>query len=503
MKYVNPVIRGFNPDPSICRVGGDYYLVTSSFEYFPGIPIYHSTDLLNWQLVGHCITRKDQLPMEGVKASGGIWAPTIRYNNGRFYVTATFNERGNFIVYTDNPLGEWSNPIWTDMDGIDPSIFFENEKMYYCANDCGSRGENGEGISLAEINPKTGKVKGEIKRIWAGDGGGFLEAPHIYHIGKWYYLLAAEGGTGFGHMEIAARSSALFGEYKSCSDNPILTNRHDTSKLIGCSGHSDLIEDTDGNWWIVHLAIRRDCGTMSSIGRETFLTPVVWENDWMVVKNNRKATIDVDVKINAVQRLSNEWKADFNSSIWEKEWLFLRKPYFENYERKNGCLYLKPTTVKITNESISPTFAAVRKEEINFISETELEFDTKEIGDEAGLVIYLSPEYHYRICKKKEADGDYILIEKTADDFRETAFKEKIENGRLKFRIIGDNDVYKFYYGLNGEEAKYLCSAKTKFITCSLAGKSFTGTLIGLYAQSDEKTQDFVRVYNFSMLYNR
>lgn len=311
MNYRNPVIRGFNPDPSICRVGNSYYLVTSSFEYFPGIPIYHSTDLLNWELIGHCITRETQLKMEGIKASGGIWAPTIRYYNGRFYVTATFSEHGNFIVYTDNPSSEWSDPIWTDMDGIDPSIFFENGKMYYCANDCGSRGGNGEGISLAEMNPETGKVIGEIKRIWTGTGGGFLEAPHIYHIGEWYYLLAAEGGSGFGHMTTAARSRNLFGEYEACPDNPILTNRHDTSKLVGCSGHSDLFKDTNGHWWIVHLATRKTSGTMSSIGRETFLTPVVWENEFPVVKNARKASLDVDAKINAVQQLRNKWIADF------------------------------------------------------------------------------------------------------------------------------------------------------------------------------------------------
>ncbi|MDO5398778.1 MAG: glycoside hydrolase family 43 protein [bacterium] len=503
MKYRNPIIRGFNPDPSICCVGGDCYLVTSSFEYFPGIPVYHSTDLLNWKLIGHCITREEQLQMEGVKASSGIWAPTIRYSNGRFYVTATFNERGNFIVYTDNSSEEWSDPIWTDMDGIDPSIFFEDGKMYYCANDCGSRGGNGEGISLAEIDPETGKVKGEIKRIWTGTGGGFLEAPHIYHIGEWYYLLAAEGGSGIGHMTTAARCKSLFGEYETCPDNPILTNRHDTSKQVGYSGHSDLFMDNSGNWWIVHLAIRRDCGTMSSIGRETFLTPIIWNNDWPVVENNRKATLDVDAKINAAQALYKEWTADFAETEWEKEWLFLRKPQFENYERKNGCLCLKPSTVKITDETVSPTFAAVRKEEIDFTSEAELEFDTNEIGDEAGMVIYLSPDYHYRICKKREGGGDYISVEKTAEDFREIAFKEKLQNGRITLRIIGSKGAYGFYYASDGKQMKYLCSAKTKFLTCELAGKSFTGTVIGLYAQSDKETKSFARVYKFSMIYNR
>ena len=209
MKYTNPVISGFNPDPSICKVGGDYYLATSTFEYFPGLAIYHSTDLVNWEHISNAITRQSQLHYEKATASGGMWAPTIRHNNGRFYITATFMDYGNFIITTDDIYGEWSDPVQIEMDGIDPTILFDGDKMYYCTNDFGSRMKNygTEGVSVAEMKPDTFEIIGDIKRVWEGAGGGWLEGPHIYHIGEWYYILAAEGGTGVRHMEVAARSS--------------------------------------------------------------------------------------------------------------------------------------------------------------------------------------------------------------------------------------------------------------------------------------------------------
>jgi len=342
MKYINPILKGFNPDPSICKVNDDYYIVTSSFEYFPGIAIYHSKNLVNWEQIGNCIERLEQLPMEKAKASGGIWAPTIRYNDGIFYITATFDGIGNFIIYSKNPSTGWSNPIWVEMDGIDPSMYFENGKMYYCANDCGSRGRlyNTEGISLAEVSVKTGKVTGKIKRIWEGTGGGFLEAPHIYKINEWYYLLTSEGGTSFNHHITLARSKNIWGEYEAYKDNPILTNRNDTTKQIACSGHGDLIKDKNENWWMVHLGTRPANGLMSHIGRETFLMPVVLENGWLKVGEDKKSHIEVEAPILDKQEHISVWKADFKKDIPEAQWLFIRKPIKENYILKNGELSL-------------------------------------------------------------------------------------------------------------------------------------------------------------------
>ena len=191
MKYQNPIIRGFHPDPSICRVGSDYYLVTSTFEYFPGIALFHSRDLVNWKQIVNCITRPGQLDYAKFKDSGGVWAPTIRCYKGRFYVTAAIDGMGNMIMHTDDINGEWSAPVWTDFGGIDPSICFDGDEAYYCTNDF----TNGhEAIVLAKIDPDTGVRKEERREIWNGTGGGWLESPHVYHIGDYYYILAAEGG---------------------------------------------------------------------------------------------------------------------------------------------------------------------------------------------------------------------------------------------------------------------------------------------------------------------
>lgn len=232
--YHNPILKSFHPDPSICRVGDDYYIACSSFSYFPGIPIYKSRDLVSWEHVADAVSNPDYLPYELATASGGVWAPTIRYYEGKFYITATFSERGNFIVTSTNLAEGFSEPVWVEMDGIDPSLYFEDGNAYYCANDCGSRMEKygTEGISVARIDCVSGKLLETPVSIWEGTGGGFLESPHIYKIENYYYLMVAEGGTSLNHMITIARSIDIYGPYESCPNNPILTNRADTSKQI-------------------------------------------------------------------------------------------------------------------------------------------------------------------------------------------------------------------------------------------------------------------------------
>ena len=189
--YQNPVIPGFHPDPSICRVGDDYYLVTSSFQYFPGVPLFHSRDLAHWEQIGHCLTRQSQLPLHDANSTEGIYAPTIRYHEGTFYMTTTnVSDKGNFIVYATNPYGEWSEPVWLEQGGIDPSLYFEDGKCYLVSNPS-------DGIYLCEINPKTGEQLTESRCIWNGTGGRYPEGPHIYKKDGWYYLLISEGGTEY------------------------------------------------------------------------------------------------------------------------------------------------------------------------------------------------------------------------------------------------------------------------------------------------------------------
>lgn len=497
MKYLNPVIRGFNPDPSVCRVGNDYYLVTSTFEYFPGIPIYHSTDLINWEHIANAVTRPSQLPMSEAEASGGIWAPTIRYNDGILYITATFGDRGNFIISSPDPRGEWSDAVWTDMDGIDPSILFDGGKMYYCANDCGGRGKlyKTEGISLVEMNPETGRVIGEIKRIWEGTGGGWLEAPHIYHIGGWYYLLAAEGGTGANHTAVLARSRNIWGEYEPCPHNPILTSRNDTTKQISCAGHADLIDTPKGAWYMAHLAARPYVSGKTTLGRETFLTRVKWADGWFTAEN-KKASIENEA--NAEQRINTRFVCDFKSADWENRWLFVRGRNDDYIKRSNGAMTLIPNA-KLTDKRGFPSMAAVRQPDFECTAEIELDFAPRGSGDEAGLAVYLSPKNIYSIAKKRENDADYITVTMRADELIHIIYHTKAPEGKLKFKIKSNTEKYEFYYAARNGEYISAGSAPAKFITTDIADRCFTGAVIGAYAQSDTKTTAAAKITRFAV----
>ncbi|MGN0169064.1 MAG: glycoside hydrolase family 43 protein [Acetatifactor sp.] len=498
MQYNNPVLKGFYPDPSICRVGEDYYLVVSSFEYFPGIPIFHSKDLVNWKQIGNCIQRLEEFPLDGVEDSGGIWAPTIRYHAGCFYVTATLEQYGNFIIHTEDPAGEWSAPIWLSIQGIDPSLYFEDNYAYYCTNQSLHPGR--EEITLEEIDLQTGEMIGTQTVIWCGMGGGFLEAPHIYKIGDWYYLLTAEGGTSFNHMVTVARSRTLRGGYEGCPRNPILTNAHDTSKQVQCTGHGDLLQDHTGNWWMVHLGIRLSRRTMSHLGRETFLSPVRWEEGWPVVGDSGMARLTEEGPIWAEQNNSIGFCADFTKREWEPEWIFLRNPIRENYVRDGKELKLYPTSVTLA-EGKSPTFAAVRQPDFECEVQTKFSFDARENGEEAGLAILLSHEFFYRFCKRRIGDKLVLVLDKTAEDFRETIeFCDLPEDADyLCLTVRADREKYHFYYCIGNGNRQYGVSASTRFLACEVAGRTFTGTVIGIYATCQRESSGVMSVAEFQV----
>lgn len=515
--YENPVIRGFHPDPSICRVGEDYYLVTSSFEYVPGIPVFHSRDLVNWTQIGACITRPEQiaaLKLDQAVPSGGIWAPTIRWRDGVFYVTAPADQVGNFIVQTKDPAGEWSNPVFVPMGGIDPSILFEDGHAYYCTNyraekTAGTAVYPGEMISMAEIDPDSGELLSEIRPLWNGTGGGFLEAPHLYHVGDWYYLLTAEGGTGLNHMETAARSRNLWGPYESCEENPILTNRNDTTKTAACCGHGDLVEDGNGNWWMVHIGTRPANNWLSHTGRETWLMPVTWEHGWPKVglsskepgRSHRKETGPLWRE----QKLQACWYADLSDCIGaagkrnpilpDSCWMFIRNPKAGCYAAENGTLYLKPSKTRIEDAEGSPTAAFICQPDVECRFFAEISPESIEVGVEAGVTAYLSNRFFYRMSLVREADGLYLQVQKQADDFRECVYRkewkaarrELIENGGED----GEQELQKIHLEIRALRYEYqfladetpCARAATRFLSCEVAGKCFTGTMLGVYAQ--------------------
>ncbi|MCL2595320.1 MAG: glycoside hydrolase family 43 protein [Promicromonosporaceae bacterium] len=277
-----PILPGYYPDPSICRVGNRYYLTNSSFEYFPGLPLHASFDLLTWEPIGNALDRPEQLPVQTGEAgaSGGIYAPTIRHHDGRFWLATTnIHEvrRGHLIVWAADPAGPWSDPVYTTgAFGIDPDLAWDEHGICRLTWHDVMRG----GISQVPVNPETGELLGEPKVIWRGTGGSNPEGPHVYQRGGWWYLLIAEGGTGTGHMVTVARSRNIDDPYESNPANPILTHRS-TNDPVQATGHGDLVELTDGSWAMVHLGTRPrgSFPRWHTNGRETFLVGINWRHD--------------------------------------------------------------------------------------------------------------------------------------------------------------------------------------------------------------------------------
>ncbi|MFW6371685.1 MAG: glycoside hydrolase family 43 protein, partial [Bacteroidota bacterium] len=290
----NPIIPGFYPDPSICRVEGDYYIVNSSFHYWPGLPVFHSKDLIHWKQIANALNRPEQLDYDGYKPSKGIFAPTIRYHDGTFYIITTMVGEDayagpNFIITAKDPAGPWSNPVVVEgAPGIDPSLFFDDDdKIYYVGKRYATR-ENCLGLKreiwLQELDPKTFQLVGESKALWSGTGGIHPEGPHIYKINGTYYLMLAEGGTGYDHAETIARSENIWGPYKPNPRNPVITSRHLGKEYpINNAGHADLVKTQNGQWYSVLLASEQvGKGHHHNKGRETYIVPVIWEDGWPV-----------------------------------------------------------------------------------------------------------------------------------------------------------------------------------------------------------------------------
>ena len=482
MKYTNPIIPGFHPDPSICRVEEDYYLVNSSFEYFPGVPIFHSRDLMNWHQIGHCLTRESQLPLRGVKASDGIYAPTIRYHEGRFYmVTTNMTGGGNFYVWTEDPAGEWSEPIWVAQKGIDPSLLFDNGKVYFTSN--GTGWASVRGAYQCEIDIATGKQLSESKFLWTGTGGSYPEAPHLYHIGDWYYLTVAEGGTAEGHCVTIARSHDPYGPFESCPHNPILTHRSLMNE-IQATGHADLIEDHHGNWWAVFLGYRYGEYSWHHLGRETYLAPVEWTTDgWPVVNGGNKVMPIMEVNR---PMLPCPWPAslerdDFDSPVLGFEWNYLRNPDYSHYSltARPGWLQLSCAAPTI-DELASPSFIGRRQEHFDCSVSTLLEFKPDSENEEAGLVVLADNLHHCEIVVTLRGENRCVVVRRRIGTLSAEVSCRELPDGPVELMITADKSAYRFFAGPPGSLAK-CATAETRYLSTQVAG-GYTGAYFGLYA---------------------
>ena len=370
-KYRNPVLPGFHPDPSVCRVGSDFYLVTSSFEYFPGIPIFHSRDLVHWRKLGYCLDRPSQLPLTGATASGGVWAPTLRHHDGVFYMTTTnVTSGGNFIVTAAAPEGPWSDPIPVAQQGIDPSLFFDEDGSVYYTT---SRG----GALQSRIDVTTGKLLSEPKVVWQGTGGQHPEGPHLYLRDGWYYLLLSEGGTEYGHMITMARAKNPWGPFEPCARNPLLTHRSHYSP-IQAIGHADLVESRDGAWFAVFLGIRPNgYPPCYHLGRETFLSSLTWTEDgFPVIGDNGRASLEMETPLELEAESEEAARDDFDSRKLGLSWNFLRNPDPALYslDERPGYLRLRGAAHGL-DDVASPTWVGRRQCHFTVRVAASLEFE--------------------------------------------------------------------------------------------------------------------------------
>lgn len=477
MTYNNPVISGFFPDPSVCKANDTYYLVASSFQFFPGVPLFESKDLINWTMIGNVLTRENQLPLEETNSCSGIFAPTIRYNNGRFYmVTTNTTTGGNFYVFTDDIHGEWSEPLFVEQGGIDPSLYFEDGKTYFMSN--GQDDNGNSGIIQCEIDISTGKKLSQSKCIWNGCGGRFLESPHLYKIKGTYYIMASEGGTEYGHMVTYAKGNSVYGPFESYGNNPVLTNRNRGGYEIQGCGHADLVEDNNGNWWMLHLGFRQiGMWTMHHItGRECYLCPVEFdENGWFCVGDNGTTSASFTTeKINTVQK---KWdKFTFENTKPAREWVFLRNPIAENYDLSEKSYKLMPTRLTLSESKKSPSFIALRQKELNQTTECTVEIST----DEAGISLYMTADQHYDIGIRKTEIGYEIFRRLCIGDIVHEDNVYPIAVGKARLCIRATNYQYSFTAECDGKSYD-LKTAQTKYLSTEIAG-NFTGVVTALYA---------------------
>ncbi len=495
--FSNPILPGFYPDPSICRVEDDYYLVTSTFTYFPGIPIFHSKDLVNWRQIGHVLDRKSQLDLGAVTHSSGIFAPTIRYHNGTFYlITTNVSEGGNFIVTASDPAGDWSDPIWLDdAPGIDPSLFFDDDgKAYYTGTRPSSTGEKYYGdweVWLQEIDLEKMELVGEKTALWKGAliDSVWPEAPHIYKKDDYYYLMISEGGTGHQHAITIARSKNISGPYEGNPANPVLTHRHlvNTYPIVNV-GHGDLVQTQNDEWWIVILASRPYGGYYRNLGRETFLLPVIWEDGWPLMSAD---TGKVEFSYTKPNLKEHYWPCDtacdhFDESKLDYKWNSLRSSIADRYDlqARPGYLrlYLKPE--KLT-ELAKPSFIGRRQQHINFHAATVMEFNPVQEKESAGLVLVQSNEYHYRFTRTISDGAQQIQLIRCVGGNETVMVSEKCDLKKIYLKVEARGQDYSFYYGETLTNLRALQeNVDGRILSTDVAG-GFVGTYIGLYASSN------------------
>ena len=515
-RFSNPLISGFAPDPSICRDGENFYLVTSTFEYFPGIPIYHSKDLVNWALIGYALHDPGQADLASVASSGGIHASTIRCHEGLFYVITTNMLDGkpiNFIVTARNPAGPWSAPIVLEgAPGIDPSLFFDDDgRAWYVGNHMPPDPEfPGQAeIWLQELDLDAMKLTGERHYLWRGCCGGvWAEGPHIYKKDGYYYLLISEGGTSFDHALSVAISKDITGPYQNNPRNPVLTHRQlGYDHPVTGVGHADLVELEDGRWYAVALGWRLVDGVHGILGRETFLVPVIWETepyDWkeepltFPVFSPLSGKIDLNYPLpfaGQEQRPRAGFEDEFESGALGLEWNFRRSPEteFHSLSARPGALRLLLGTGAISEKG-QYSFTGIRQRDFQFSAETRMEFNPSGSHEEAGFAVIQNDRSAYLLTLSGGEEDRKLRLQQRLFATKTLIAEAPFSGPVVYLRVTGDYLAYAFSYSADGIEWQLLADDVDggSLSPAVLGGFNYTGVYLGLYASSnDEPTQSF------------
>lgn len=504
--FQNPVLTGFYPDPALCKANGQYYLTTSTFAYFPGLPIFTSTDLVSWKQIGNAMNRPSQMQLEGLGISRGNFAPGISFHDGTFYVICTLADAGgNYIVTATDPAGPWSDPYFLpEVDGIDPSIVFDGDKTYIVYNSIPPENKSlysgHRTIRMVEFDREEMKVVSENNVLVNGGTDlskepVWIEAPHIYDINDYYYLMCAEGGTGPQHSEVIFRSKDIWGPYEPWDQNPILTQRDlDPSRAnpVTTAGHADMVQMDNGDWWAVFLAVRPYEGNYFNTGRETFLAPVTWTEDGWPVINPDFEEVQYAYPMPSGEAADSslppfagnfDFEDEFTNNELDLRYLMLRTPTEKWYSTENGSLnlQLRPTTV---NERSNPSYIGFRQHHLAGEASTMVSFDPEKSGEQAGLVVFQNSRHNYTFVKTM-ADGEAVVkLFKATEDGNEELASANAPAGTLRLRVSFVNDAYNFSYA--GEEGSFTALAEGvpgRYLSTQEAG-GFVGVTIGMYATS-------------------
>lgn len=526
--FKNPILAGGYPDPSICRVGDEFFMVNSSFEYFPALPIHKSKDLVNWELVGHGLNRLEQVSGQinliDVQSNGGIHAPTIRSHNGKYYIITTnvyydeIKQRAsatNFIITSSNPEGPWSNPIVIKgAPGIDPDIFFDDDgTVWYAGNhqpsDPSFSGETE--IWMQELDPINFQFIGQRFYVWRGACGGvWAEGPHIYKKDGNYYLLIAEGGTSFNHSIMVAVSDKITGPYTSNERNPIFSSRHlSYDNWVHSTGHGDLVELEDGRWYIVMLGVRGDVKRKSNMGRETFIAPVSWESDpydwkerkivWPVIapQSGRILKNNPVIFSETIQNKELFFVDDFNEANLGLAWNHRRAPMQNMFDLASnpGSLrvYANPN---ILHERKRANFIGIKQTESEFSFEAKMTFSPSGDSDESGIAIVQKDNNFLSLTIKPFNEN--VSLELKLMNKIETSIASKIIYYKstlpIQLKVESYQNYYRFYYALKNDDFELFEETPADH----LLSHGYTGAHIGLYTTSNGQIStgyaDFDRV---------